>query len=331
MRQLTPQQYDTLKAMRDDLNDFIAERDAKQKERFAESEELSKTPKWRAFRERLFGYARECRDVSIYNYTGKDGQKREVVMHPSKLPLITQVQRYVEDKYRRYGLDALYHVYQRLTERHGALAVLLPVVRDIAGLDQDIIDELSKERLITVAGNRIYPQLWFFGVEAPKAKAALAQMFSTAPQKTLEDIREMLVYAKHLISVEQQTYNDYREAQSTIDASRYRALLAAVESLPTKTEEEAKELDKFKTEITAAQSAGLLYSWFIVKSQVNKELVSSDIKRIENAMYPSSGADRLSTEDERVFSYIVSTYKPAISGDTNAFKVYESWMRELSM
>ncbi|MFZ5998036.1 MAG: hypothetical protein ACOYW7_11200 [Nitrospirota bacterium] len=294
--------------------------------------ELSQTEEWQKFRRNLFSNARKCRDVSsLWTYKGKDGIRREVALHPSKLPLITQAQRCIADKYQRYGLDALYHVYQHLTERHKALAVLLPVVMDAGGIDQKILDELSRERLVTISGARVYPQLWFFGVEAPKAKAALTQMFSTSPQQTLQDIREMLVYSKHLISLEQANHNDYKNAQIELDASKYKALFAAVESLQTKTEEEEKDKSRLKDEITAAQQSGLPYSWFLVKQRVDKELVSADIRRVENAMYPSSGADRLSTEDERVFSYVVTQYKAEISNDTSAFKIYESWQRELSM
>jgi hypothetical protein len=234
----------------------------------------------------------KCKDAgSVLHHRGKQVGS----YNPAALPLEKRALIEAEDILQKAGCGAMFSVYSQLSERYKSLIVLLPVSQTIPTSDTVIarfLRELELIKLVVVddSKTKMYCLSWYYGIPAKKAKLDVAEMFNADAERTIRDVREMLVYALHLV---QQAQQAMRAEQSS---ERFREIIAGWEKLK--------------------------------QSLSQPDMANEDIEAIKRAI-PHGGADLLVVEPERIYNFITSTYAKQIADNNNAYNEYQRWKREL--
>ncbi|MDA8338676.1 MAG: hypothetical protein M0Z70_05185 [Nitrospiraceae bacterium] len=224
-----------------------------------------------------------CKNAgSIYYHKGR----RVATFNP--LPIEKRALAETQEIMQHAGAGAMFNVYQSLAERYRSLIVLLPVAQSIT--DQAIAQAMQRMQLVIANDGKMYCLGWYYGILSKRAKLDVAEMFQDNAEQAIRDVREMLVYALHLIQTAQAEMQAYQRSE------------------------------RYREKIT---------NWEIVKKHLNfPSLADTEIEN-QKRNIPNGGADLLSVEDERIYNFVTSAYAKQIADSEGAYSEHQAWRREL--
>lgn len=221
--------------------------------------------------------------------------RRVATFNPASLSLVQQALIEAQEILQRSGAGAMFSVYSQLSERYGSLIVLLPVAQQTTDvIIAKFLEYLELIKLVATDENKtkMYPLSHPFGIGAAAGHADVAGMFSTDAEQTLKDVREMLTYSLHLIQTAQQ---------------------------------------QMRAEMASPLHLEKIEGWTKLQQRLNyPDMANEDIEAVKRSI-PNAGADKLTTDDERVYNFVTSTYARPIADSAGAYNEHQRWKRELLM